>query len=261
MDETYRRKMEMAEAFKMDSFTEQAVNMVLSPEVREAFDLSKESEKTRDAYGRTGFGQSLLLSRRLVEAGSRFVTAAGHDLNGWDTHAGNDKKHRDNLVPGLERSLPVLLDDLEARGLLESTLVLVMGEFGRTPRFNSKGGRDHWPHCWSMILGGGGVEGGKVVGASDERGAFVAERMVSMGDVHATVYKAFGIDWTKEYMSPSAVRQDRQLHRRHHRPTGSRVDLKRIRREPPASVRTTPFGHIQVFNRHREQKRVPSQTS
>ena len=202
MDETYRRKMEMAEAFKMDSFTEQAVNMVLSPEVREAFDLSKESEKTRDAYGRTGFGQSLLLSRRLVEAGSRFVTAAGHDLNGWDTHADNDKKHRDNLVPGLERSLPVLLDDLEARGLLESTLVLVMGEFGRTPRFNSKGGRDHWPHCWSMILGGGGVEGGKVVGASDERGAFVAERMVSMGDVHATVYKAFGIDWTKEYMSP-----------------------------------------------------------
>jgi len=100
----------------MDSFTEQAVNMVLSPEVREAFDLSKESEKTRDAYGRTGFGQSLLLSRRLVEAGSRFVTAAGHDLNAWDTHANNDKSHRDKLVPGLERSLPVLLDDLEERG-------------------------------------------------------------------------------------------------------------------------------------------------
>ena len=202
IDQTYRQKLEMSESFKMDSFTEQALNMILAPQVRNAFDLSKESEKTRDAYGRTGFGQSLLLSRRLVESGSRFVTAAGHSLNGWDTHAENDKKHRDVLVPVLDHALPVFLDDLEERGLLKSTIVIVMGEFGRTPHFNSKGGRDHWPQCWSLILGGGGIEGGKIVGSSDERGAFVAERMVSMGDVHATIYKAFGIDWTKEYMSP-----------------------------------------------------------
>ncbi len=202
LDRSYRQRMEIAERFKMDSFAEKALGMVTSLEVRNAFDLSQESEKIRDAYGRTGFGQSLLLARRLVESGSRFVTAAGHDLNGWDAHAENDIKHEKKLVPGLDHALPVLLDDLQERGLLESTIVIAMGEFGRTPRFNSKGGRDHWPHCWSLVLGGGGIRGGLVVGASDERGAHVAERMVTMGDLYATIYKALGIDWTKEYMSP-----------------------------------------------------------
>ena len=194
--------MEAAERAKMDGFTEQALKMIMTPEVRDAFDLSQESEKTKDAYGRTSFGQSLLLARRLVEAGSRFITAAGHELNGWDTHANNDERHAKKLTPGLDASLPVLLEDLQQRGLLESTIVIVMGEFGRTAHFNTKGGRDHWPQCWSLALGGGGIRGGQIVGASDDTGGYVAEREVTMGDVFATIYKAFGIDWHKEYMSP-----------------------------------------------------------
>ena len=105
-------------------------------------------------------------------------------------------------MPKLDQSLSTLLTDLEERGLLESTVVIAMGEFGRTPNMNQNGGRDHYPSCWSLVLGGGGIRGGHVVGASDERAAEVAERMVSMGDVFATIYKAFGIDWKKEYMSP-----------------------------------------------------------
>ena len=106
------------------------------------------------------------------------------------------------MTPGLDHSLPVLLEDLQQRGLLESTVVIVMGEFGRTPHFNSKAGRDHWPQCWSLALGGGGIKGGQIVGASDDTGGYVAEREVTMGDIFATIYKAFGIDWHKEYMSP-----------------------------------------------------------
>ena len=202
VDRLYRSKIERAEHEAMDKFTEQALRMILTPEARQAFDLSKESEKTKDAYGRGSFGQSLLLARRLVEAGSRFVTAAGHELNGWDTHSDNDKRHKEKMVPGLDQSLPVLLADLKQRGLLETTVVIVMGEFGRSPHHNSKAGRDHWPHCWSLAIGGGGIRGGQVVGASDQRGAYVADRMISMGDLYATIYKTLGIDWHKEYMSP-----------------------------------------------------------
>ena len=202
VDRFYRSKIERAEHEAIDKFTEQALQMILSPEAREAFDLSQETDKTRDAYGRGSFGQSLLLARRLVEAGSRFVTAAGHELNGWDTHSDNDKRHQEKLVPGLDKALPVLLEDLKQRGLLETTIVVVMGEFGRSPHHNSKAGRDHWPHCWSLALGGGGIRGGQVVGASDQRGAYVNDRMISMGDLYATIYKALGIDWHKEYMSP-----------------------------------------------------------
>jgi len=202
VDQTFRQKSELAEYVSMDRFSEQALKMVLTPQVRDAFDLSRESEKTKDAYGRNSFGQSLLLARRLVEAGSRFVTAAGHQLNSWDTHADNDKNHKEKLTPMLDETLPTFLEDLKQRGLLESTVVIAMGEFGRSPHLNSKSGRDHWPHCWSLVLGGGGIQGGRIVGASDERGAYVADRMISMGDVYATIYKAFGIDWHKEYMSP-----------------------------------------------------------
>ena len=202
IDSIYRRKVELAEFSSMDTFREQALNMILAPDVREAFDLSKEAEKTRDAYGRNGFGQSVLLARRLVEKGSRFVTAAGYKFNEWDTHGTNDKQHRDQLVPPLDQALSALLDDLEQRGLLDSTMVIVMGEFGRTPYLNAGGGRDHWANCWSLLMAGGGVHGGQVIGASDELGAHPAEREVSIGDLFATVYKAMGIDWTKEYMTP-----------------------------------------------------------
>ena len=201
-DQIYRQKVESPEYANMDTFRQQALNMILTPAVQDAFDLSKETDKVKEAYGRNGFGQSLLLARRLVEAGSRFVTAAGYKFNAWDTHGNNNKSHRDELVPPLDQALSALLDDLEQKGLLESTIVLAMGEFGRTPNINPGSGRDHWNHCWSLVLGGGGIRGGQVVGASDEKGAYVADRMVTMGDVYATIYKAFGIDWEKTYMHP-----------------------------------------------------------
>ena len=105
-------------------------------------------------------------------------------------------------MPPLDRALSALLEDLDQRGRLESTVILVTGEFRRTPHISPNGGRDHWPECWSLVLGGGGIQGGQVIGASDERGAYVTERMVTTGDLFATVYKACGIDWTKTYMTP-----------------------------------------------------------
>ena len=175
--------------------------MILSPDVRSAFDISQEPDKLRDMYGRHPFGQSVLLARRLVESGTRFVTAAGYRAS-WDTHSNNDKSLREKLAPPLDRALSTLLWDLDQRGLLESTIVIAMGEFGRTPHINPILGRDHWPHSWSLILGGAGIQGGQIIGASDDRGAYVAERSVTMGDVFATLYKALGIDWTKTYMHP-----------------------------------------------------------
>jgi uncharacterized protein (DUF1501 family) len=202
IDRYYRDSIKSAEHAKMDAFRQKALEMILTPGVREAFDLSKESDKTKDAYGRDSVGQSLLLARRLVEAGTRFVTAAGYHGNSWDTHSDNDKTHRDRLTPPLDRSLSALIDDLVARGLYDSTIVITMGEFGRTPYVNPNLGRDHWPICWSLALGGGGLRTGLTVGKSDEHGAQCVERQVSLGDVFATVYKAMGIQWDKEYMTP-----------------------------------------------------------
>jgi len=202
VDQRYRTLHEGIEHARMDRFTEQAWKMLLNPKVRDAFDLSKESEKLRDRYGRDAVGQSALLARRLVEAGTRFVTAAGYHSNSWDTHAKNDEGHRDRLCPTLDRTLSALLDDLDERGLLDSTIVLAMGEFGRTPFVNPDLGRDHWPTCWSLALGGGGIKGGQLIGSSDAEGANVTSAATSMGDVFATIYKAFGIDWTKEYDTP-----------------------------------------------------------
>jgi uncharacterized protein (DUF1501 family) len=156
----------------------------------------------KEWYGKDSIGTSCLLARRLIEAGSRFVTAAGYHGTSWDTHSDNDKSHKDRLTPPLDRTLTTLVDDLEERGLLESTIVIAMGEFGRTPNINPNLGRDHWPNCWSIAITGGGIKTGQVIGSSDERGANVTNRVVSMGDLYATIYKAMGIDWTKEYMSP-----------------------------------------------------------
>ena len=209
VDRRYRQKESHAELARMDTFMQQALSMILSPAVRKAFDLSEESEKTKDRYGRTRVGQSVLLARRLVESGCRFVTAAGYKHGEWDTHGrtdpgsqSNDDMLRNVLTPTLDQTLSALLEDLDQRGLLESTVVIVTGEFGRTPYINAAQGRDHWPACWSLLLGGGGIQGGQIIGASDERGAQVAERMVTMGDLFATIYKALGIDWAKSYMTP-----------------------------------------------------------
>ena len=202
VDGYYRKKIRTAEHTKMDRFSQQALEMITSPEVRQAFDLSRESEKTRDAYGRTSFGQSLLLARRLVESGSRFITAAGHDLNGWDTHSA--QRPPEPQADGESWTNP-------CRSCWRTSTSGACGSppwwwswasSDAAPTTTPRLGRDHWPHCWSLLLGGGGIEGGKVVGASDDRGAYVAERRVTIGDLFATLYKAFGIDWHKEYMSP-----------------------------------------------------------
>ncbi len=202
VDRRYRAMNETVDHANMDAYTSQAWKMLLTPAVRDAFDMSKESEKTKERYGKDSVGQSALLARRLVEAGSRFVTAAGYHGNSWDTHSDNDKGHKDRLCPTLDRTLTALVDDLEERGMLETTLVVAMGEFGRTPVINPNLGRDHWPNCWSLALAGGGIKVGQVVGASDERGYNVTERVTTMGDLFATLYKALGVDWTREYMSP-----------------------------------------------------------
>jgi uncharacterized protein (DUF1501 family) len=202
VDRRYRELNETAEHANMDAFTAQAWKMILTPAVRDAFDLSQEPETMKERYGKDSVGQSCLLARRLVEAGSRFVTAAGYHGNSWDTHSNNDKGHRDRLAPTLDRSLTALVEDLDERGLLETTLVVAMGEFGRTPVINPNLGRDHWPNCWSLALSGGGIKMGQVVGSSDEKGYNVTSPIVSMGDLYATIYRLLGIDWHKEYMSP-----------------------------------------------------------
>jgi hypothetical protein len=202
VDRLYREKERLAEFSTLDALSRQALDMLLSPVVANAFDISKEHPSVRDRYGRNRVGQSVLLARRLIESGCRFVSASGYRHGQWDTHGNNEELLRKDLAPHLDQTLSVLLDDLQQRGLLETTLVLVMGEFGRTPAINPQLGRDHWPNCWSLLLGGGGLAGGQVIGASDEEGAYVADRPISMGDLYATLYQCLGIDWTKTYMTP-----------------------------------------------------------
>jgi len=209
VDRHFRAKEQHAEFAKLDAFEEQALKMILSPEVKKAFDLSQESDKTKDLYGRGRVGQSALLARRLVEGGCRFVTVSGYTHGAWDTHGDSDKTVRQKLAPLLNQSLSALLEDLHQRGLLESTVVIASGEFGRTPTINPNRGRDHWPDCWSLVLGGGGIQGGRVVGASDEQGAYVADRPVSIGDLYATVYQAMGIDWLHVTTRPPGVHRQR----------------------------------------------------
>jgi len=191
-----------------DSLYRQALQLVTSPQARRAFDLAAERDALRDRYGRHPFGQGLLLSRRLVEAGATLVTVNWHDDGSdvkspfWDTHKDNFVTLREKLIPPVDQGLSALLADLSQRGLLDSTLVVVMGEFGRTPKIGrvvmnaatNASGRDHWPHAYSVLLAGGGVRGGQVYGASDERAAYVTDSPVSPPDLVATVLDALGID-------------------------------------------------------------------
>lgn len=177
-----------------DANVERAFHLVTAPEVQRAFDLSCEPAHVRDRYGRHPWGQSHLLARRLVEAGTRFVTTVNGPSITWDTHSDNFNRLKDRLVPPMERAYAALLDDLEERGLLDSTLVLWMGDFGRTPIINAQAGRDHWPRCYTMVLAGGGIRGGQVYGASDRIGADPAANAVTPADIHATVLTALGYD-------------------------------------------------------------------
>lgn len=176
---------------------QQAYRLISSPKAKKAFDLSKESRKVRDRYGRRTLGQSCLLARRLIEAGTNFVTVTDR---GWDTHNRLFNRLKEGFtggsvgkIPTLDRAFSALLDDLDERGMLEETLIVIMGEFGRTPKLNTAGGRDHWPRVFSVALAGGGIEGGQVIGQSDSRGEGPAERPVKPEDLARTIYKVLGI--------------------------------------------------------------------
>jgi hypothetical protein len=180
-----------------------AFTMVGNAEAQKAFDLTREPARVRDRYGRHSWGQSHLLARRLVEAGSRFVTTVNGPSIVWDTHQDNFTRMKNRLVPPMEQAFVALLDDLAERGLLETTLVVWMGDFGRTPKINRQAGRDHWPQCYTMALAGGGIRGGVVVGQSDRIGAYPKDFPVTPADIHATVFAALGYDPHKEtYQSP-----------------------------------------------------------
>ena len=181
-----------------DEFSRKAAEMVLSPQAQAAFAIDREEATTRDEYGRNEFGQSALLARRLVENGVRFVTI---NYGGWDHH-GEIFKGLDKKLPEFDHGYSALINDLDQRGLLEDTLVLTMGEFGRTPKVNDKAGRDHWGRAGSMLWAGAGVARGHVIGATDKNGAFVTDRPVRPADVAWTVYESLGIDPAKELLTP-----------------------------------------------------------
>lgn len=175
----------------LDTFYQKACDLMTSREAKEAFDIQQEKESVRSAYGMTSVGQCLLMARRLIEANCRFVSVEyGH----WDTHRENTMSLRELLVPAFDQALPALLNDLEQRGMLESTLVVVSTEFGRTPRINPLAGRDHWPGAFSVCVAGGGTKVGQIIGATDKQAAYVADRPIKPEDLGATMFQALGID-------------------------------------------------------------------
>jgi len=195
-----------AAAKGLDDYYERALAMLNSTRLRDAFNLTSESAKVREKYGRTTYGQGCLLSRRLVEAGSKFVTVyfsnsiggQSTESGGWDTHGFNNTRMFPIIekyhLPITEQTLPTFLNDLEERGLLDSTLVVWMGEFGRTPKINENISRDHWPQCYTVMLAGGGVKRGFVYGESDKNGMYPAKDPVTPDDLAATIYYLLGID-------------------------------------------------------------------
>jgi hypothetical protein len=209
-DDRYSRRLAMLERLDSDfgkvegsdivadhrKLIRKSSGMILSPRMT-AFDLSKESDKMRDAYGRSPFGAGCLLARRLVEAGVTFVEV---NLDGWDTHDDNFTRvaQRNEL---LDQPMAQLIADLKQRGMLDRTLVIWMGEFGRTPRINARAGRDHYPRAFNVALAGGGIKGGQVIGATDAGGEDVSDRPVTVSDYLRTVYTSLGIDASRENMS------------------------------------------------------------
>jgi uncharacterized protein DUF1501 len=179
-----------------------AYELLTSARIREAFDIGREDEKMRDRYGRTLFGSATLLARRLVERGVRFVNVSYDNFSkrfevskaGWDTHQRNFPMLKETLLPTFDQTYSALISDLDERGLLDETLVVTMGEMGRTPKINADGGRDHWTFCYSVLLAGAGIRGGMIHGASDEQAAFIKDKPVHIRDICATIYTILGID-------------------------------------------------------------------
>jgi hypothetical protein len=209
-DERYERRLKMLAQVESDfgnvegadivadhgKLIRKSSDMILSPKM-EAFDLSKESDKMRDAYGRTQFGAGCLLARRLIEAGVTFVEV---NHGGWDTHDDNFNRVAE-LNSAIDQPMAHLISDLKQRGMLERTLVIWMGEFGRTPRINARAGRDHYPRAFNVALAGGGIRGGQVVGETDAGGVDVTNRPVTVNDLFRTIYTTLGIDADYENMS------------------------------------------------------------
>jgi hypothetical protein len=191
---------------------EQAFSILSSSRVARAFELSREGDAVRDRYGRHAFGQTLLLARRLVEAGVPIVQANMGIVQSWDTHSDHFPRLKDRLLPPLDQGVSALLDDLASRGLLEETLVVMVGEFGRSPKISTlrdatSPGRDHWAPVYSGVFAGGGVRGGQVIGKSDRLAAHPVSRSYSPDDIGATVYHALGVDPASELRD----RQDRPV--------------------------------------------------
>jgi hypothetical protein len=204
VDEQLRR-LESQPALHGHARNEQlAYDLITSAPVREAFDLSREPARIRDSYGRTLFGESLLLGRRLVERGVRFVNVSWDNMRErfsppasnqvWDTHERNFPILRENHLPHLDETFSALMHDLDQRGLLDETLIVMMGEMGRTPRVNANGGRDHWTFCYTVLLAGAGIRGGSVHGESDAHAAYVRSNPAHIRDICATIYHCLGID-------------------------------------------------------------------
>ena len=190
---------------QLDRYRKMAADLLLGSPVHDAYNLEKEDQRVRDMYGDHICGQSLLLARRLVEAGVPVVQAlcsagdlAGGGGDNWDTHRNHFPKMKDRLLPVFDRSVSALLTDLEQRGMLDETLVVFLTDFGRTPKINGNGGRDHHPGVYSVALAGGGIRGGQVYGASDSRGAEPSSNACSPADFHATIYSLLGIDHKAE---------------------------------------------------------------
>jgi hypothetical protein len=181
-------------AAEYDLHRSQATALIASGDAARAFDLSKEPTAIRERYGRHTWGQSHLLARRLVEHGTRFVTTVNGPSIIWDTHLDNFGRLKNKLVPPMEQAYSALLDDLTERGLLDSTLVVWMGDFGRTPTINKDAGRDHWPQCYTVVLAGGGIRGGQTLGSSDKTGAQPHDHPVTPADIHATIFRLLGYD-------------------------------------------------------------------
>lgn len=198
VDQNARKAERLVAQEAMTASQQKAFNLLHSDSVRSAFDLSRESPQMRDRYGRNTLGQSLLLARRLVESGVRFINVNDKIHNGqianWDSHENNFNRLKDDLLPPADQAYSALIEDLHARGLLQSTLVVTLAEFGRTPKINGNRGRDHWPDVFSVVLAGGGTPGGAVYGSSDRIGGYPSADPVTPGDLAATLFWRFGLD-------------------------------------------------------------------
>ena len=212
VDDTVKNFEASDNAQLLDSNFQAAFRLMTSVQAREAFDLSKEPQKVRERYGMNRFGQCCLLARRLIEAGVRFVTVntfiTVFDEITWDIHGSKPftsiEGMRDIVVPMYDQAYSALLEDLSQRGMLGNTLVCNLQEFGRTPRINPAGGRDHWPQCWTVHFAGGGVQGGRVVGRSDPIGGVPAERPVEPAEIVATIYRSLGLNLETKLPGPQS---------------------------------------------------------